>query len=76
MVKEIDVTALASTLVPLGSAWHNWGHGGSGWWIVAVVLFWAILVSSARSSCDKCVMMVYGKNWSSEVGVGVDRRGA
>jgi uncharacterized membrane protein len=41
--KEVDMTGLASTLVPLGSAWHHWGHGGPGWWIVAVVLFWTLV---------------------------------
>jgi hypothetical protein len=34
------------------------------------------LVSSARSSCDKCGIMMYGTNWPSQTGVGVDRRGA
>ncbi|MGZ4306667.1 MAG: SHOCT domain-containing protein [Solirubrobacteraceae bacterium] len=38
------MTGLAEALVPLGSTWHDWGHGGAGWWIVAVVLFWGLLV--------------------------------
>ncbi len=31
-------------LVPLGSTWHHWGRGGVGWWLVAVVPFWVLLV--------------------------------
>jgi putative membrane protein len=38
------MTSLAVGLIPLGTAWHDWGHGGAGWWIVAMVLFWGLLV--------------------------------
>jgi len=38
------MTHLASTPIPLGLAWDDWGHGGAGWWIVPVVLFWVLLV--------------------------------
>jgi hypothetical protein len=36
----------------------------------------ARLVSSALSSWLKCVTMSYDTNWTSQGGVGVDRRGA
>lgn len=40
------MTGLGVALLPLGSAWHHWGHGGAGWWIVAVALFWILLAGA------------------------------
>jgi uncharacterized membrane protein len=45
-VKEVDMTHLAVSPVPFGSAWHGWGHGRGGWWITTVILF-SVLVLGA-----------------------------
>ena len=37
------MTGIASISVFLASAWHDWGRGGPGWWIVAALLFWVLL---------------------------------
>lgn len=38
------MTSFASTIGSFAASWHDWGHGGAGWWIVFMLLFWALLV--------------------------------